>query len=282
MTRRLLYHCFWNFYDYLGTYLLLGGGSVLVLSFILFAGAGLAMVVSGGLIQAVIAVLTAGLLVTASAILLAGFQAFATRGAKDEPARLPDFKSGARRLFRPYLKVLFVLFLTLVVVISNVWFYGRIGATVGSPEVRMGLAAASMVFIWGGAALFLYSFVILAVPARFPEDTRLWPTIRRGTMLFALAPGLWLIVAILFTVAAVFCFLSVVGAIFLLPIFGTLTATAMDLVIRMVDDLGKARTELGEGKPLRAYKRRALELGWEYEYRQPRRTLRELIRPWET
>lgn len=281
MTRRLLYHFFWNFYDYLGSYLLLGGAGFLSICVLILAGGALASVIPVAVVQGIVALLTAVALLVLTSLLMGGTFAFATRAARDEPARLPDFRGGVRPLFPAYLKLLICLGLAECVILSNIWFYLHLGNTVASPAVRMVLISAAMVFLWGAVGVTVYGFCALATPARFPEEKSLRPLLRRATMLFALAPGLWVAVAVIYALIAAFCFLSVVGAIFLLPVLASLTTTALDLVVRLVDDLGRARAELGEGRPIGVYKRRALELGWEWEHRQPRRTLRELIKPWE-
>lgn len=273
MIRRLLYHFFWNFYDYLGSSLLLGGGGFLAATLLVLGGGAAASLLPAGVPQMLAAGMVLVLLVGLLGWLLGGFYAFATRAARDEPARMPDFFQGARSLFLPYVKVSAALLILLVVIVSNVAFYLRMGSPVTS--------AVAMFFVWIALGVLFFAPAALAVPARFPEERRLLPILRRGMMLFALAPTLWVVVTILFLVIAIVGFLSVVGSVFLLPVLSILSATALDLVVRMVDDLGRARAELGEGKPVSAYKRRALELGWEWEYRQPRRTLRELIRPWE-
>lgn len=280
VTRRLLYHCFWNFYDYLGTYLLLGLGSAAAVVGLLFVGGGLATVIPAA--GAGIALLTLAAAIALKAWLSAGFFAFATRAAKDEPARLPHFREGARRLFPAYLKLGLLWVAVVAVIVSNIWFYSRMAGTLESSGLRLALAGASMLFLWVGVGLTLCMFCTAGVPARFPEERRLASVLRRGMMLFALAPGLWVGVGLLYTVVLILCVLSVVGLIFALPLLAVLVTTALEIVLRFVDDLSAARTQLGDGQSVRAYKRRALELGWEWEYRQPRRTLRELIKPWES
>ena len=50
---------------------------------------------------------------------------------------------------------------------------------------------------------------------------------------------------------------------------------------RHLANLQRARAQLGEGQAVSAYRRRANELDLQWEARQPQRTLRELLRPWE-
>lgn len=282
MTRRLLYHFFWNFYDYLGRYLLLGTASVAGLLTILLAGGFVAALTPSTALKSLISAITLLLLLGCGIWFASGTFAFATRGARQEPARLPDFLAGARSLFRSYLKLILTGCITLAVCVSNIWFYQRMAANPGTdPAMRTVLIVASVTFLWILLGLLLYLFCTSAVPARFPDEAGLRPVLRRGALLMALAPGMWIIAAVLYLLIAVVCFLSLIGAIFLLPLLSVLTTTALDISLRLVEDLQTARAQLGDGRSVREYKKRGLELGWEWEYRQPRRTLRELIRPWE-
>lgn len=283
MIRRLLYHFFWNLYDYLGTYLLLGAiaafgalgipyVSALILAQFQKSSAGM-----GSTVPLFIELVTAILVVLFVVYCLAGMMGFATMAVHDEPARLPDYRRCARELFRPYLKETLAYGLIMLVMIGDLAFYLKYGGKLG------GLVfAAGLIFLWIaiGAAVFLLP--LAAAPARFPEEKRLLPLARKAFILFVVAPGYWFMTSLLMLVLLVACVISIVGVIFLMPIFAVLTTTALGIAVQHVDFLRAAREQLGDGKSIGEYKRKARELAWDWEEARPKRTFRELIKPWET
>jgi hypothetical protein len=281
MTRRLFYHFFWNFYDYLGAYTVYGAGFTLPLLFLAMAGvfaAGRVGSPAGGL---VLLVLTALVLILYAALATGGFYRYASIAARDEPARWADFRLGMRRHLKVYLKLLLVVAVAVTLIVANINFYSRFAASGGSGGASLGFMVASMIFFWVGVALWLFLHPALVAPAWFDEPARLRPAMRKAVILFVLAPGFWIGVAIFFLVLLALCVLSVIGVLFILPILATLSATAFSIVVRHADYLGEARAEMGDGRSVREYKRRAIEMASEWEYQQPRRTFRELIKPWE-
>ena len=138
-----------------------------------------------------------------------------------------------------------------------------------------------MLFFWIGVGLWLFVHPLLAVPAWFEDERAIRGIARKAFILFLLAPFFWIWVALFFAVILAICILSVLGVLFVLPLLASLTASALAIVVRHADYLAEARAELGEGKTIADYKRRAVEKAWEWEYQQPRRTFRELIKPWE-
>lgn len=309
MIRRLLYHFFWNFYDYLGTYLAAGA---LVTGVLLgtFAGLGsLSAMIPAVAVQVALLVVVAFVLFFAKMLGLAGIFALADRAARDQVARWKHFRAGLGRLFVPYVKLGLLVLLAFVVIAANVAFYFHLSGSTEGVVARLGLFAAGMLFVWVGLGLMVYVMVAMAVVARYnqpaaaddenteeseegggeeaegqppaPESMGLKAVLKRAFMLFALAPMLWVFVFVFFALLMSVCIISVLGFVFVMPIYAVLSCTALDIVIRHANYLAEARTELGDGKPLGVYNRRALQLAWDWELREPRRTLRELIRPWD-
>src|SRR5262245_7751472 len=125
MIRRFLYHGFWNFYDYLGTYALLGMAHTAV-------GLGIFLILSWIPAVPVFARLTIlGLMAIAIVLLAAlgcaGFFPFAWKAAQDLPARLPDLAQGIRSYFRRYLLAMVLIALFAAVIFANIRFYFWIG-----------------------------------------------------------------------------------------------------------------------------------------------------------
>ncbi len=280
MFRRFLSGFFWNFYDYLGSYLGLG---FLVTSAVLLVAAAGAVVVQlpFGFLRFPLLLLAIVAVVAMVAFAMAGLMRHATRAAKDEPARLRDFRGGIRELGRPYLKSLGLWILAVAVVAANVAFYGsQARAATGAPA-RGVLVTLSMLFLWIGIGLSVFSLPWFAAPARFGPDGRLRDWARKAFILFAVAPLYWLFAWVFVTAVFALCAISVVGVIFLLPVFCCASATAIHVAHQHADFLADAREKLGDGRTVGEYRRKALELAAEWEAAQPRRTLRELIKPWE-
>ncbi|MCX7017726.1 MAG: hypothetical protein WCK47_11805 [bacterium] len=281
MIRRLLYHFFWNFYDYLGGYLLTGAATTAAVFLLLIAAGGIGRAIHTPWLQLAIVILVGlgGLAVIAAAF--AGIFCMATRAARDEAARLPHFWTGARTLFRRCLVLLIVAAVVFVLVAANVVFYLKLGGQAQSSTARAACFAVSMLFLWIGFGMYAYLPAACAALARFDTEQRLRTVLRKGFMLFAIAPMLWFFASVFFLALAVLCVISVLGMIFLIPLYAALATSALDIAVKHAEYLSAARNELGERRQLSAYRRRAVELAWEWEYRQPRRTFRELIRPWE-
>jgi hypothetical protein len=281
MIRRLLYHFFWNFYDYLGSYLLLGFACSTACFVIALGGVYLVQVPASGILYiALLAVVgvAASIAVAAS---MAGLFAFATRASRDEPARLIHFREGLKAYWVPYLKLILVGCAGILIVSANIAFYTHLAGKAVTPAGRSGFVVAAMLFFWIGAGLFLFLHPLLATPARFSAVFRLVPTLRKAFVLLAIAPQLWIATAVLFSAIAVLCVISVAGLLFVMPVFASLTSTALDISVRHAEFLATAREVLGPGRRLAEYRRKAVELGWDRECSLPRRTLRELIKPWE-
>jgi hypothetical protein len=281
MIRRLLYHFFWNFYDYLGSYALYG--FVFTIAVLALAGGGFFVAghIGSPVIGIAVLVITAAIILVMKAAALGGFYACAVRAAKDEPARWKHFREGMRGSLKQYLKLLLLLAGAFLLVAANVVFYSRFHGPKSAGGPGMIFLILSMVFFWVGVALWLFMHPALVAPGWYADEPRLRPVLRKAFIVFVLAPGFWIAVAISFLILLALCIVSAVGALFILPIFATLTATAYEIVARHAEYLAEARQELGDSRTVREYKKRAIEKAWEWEYKQPRRTFRELIKPWE-
>jgi hypothetical protein len=191
---------------------------------------------------------------------------------------MPFLLRSIRVYFARYLLVVFLVGSAAVLVIANVFFYFRLSG-VQSRGVALTGTVVGAAFFWAGLGIVTYALVLLVATAS--EYTGFKALLRRALMAMALAPGLWavaVITCIVFTGLALF---SRVGIVFIAPWFATVAATTYRIVEQHADYLAEAREALGPDQPLRAYRKKALELAWDWELRQPRRTLRELIKPWE-
>lgn len=281
MFRRFLYHFFWNFYDYLGTYLL--GGMLVTFTllglFILFSV--VTQSLSGILLQGSVGLL--GIVVLAS-LLAAGLSAlfhFASLAARDNPARFHHFREGVAALWRRYTAALLVWGAAVAIAVANVLFYLRIGPGLTAPAARVATVFAAMLFVWLLAGLLIYALPYFAAVARYGAETSWRESARKAFVLFAVAPFFWISVTLLLGLLSALCLASVAGAVFVLPLFASASSTALHLTVRYTEFLTRAREELGDGKPVAAYRIKAEELALEVDARTPRRGFRELIKPWE-
>lgn len=274
MIRRFLYWSFWNFYDYLGTYFIVGATSTfLLLGCIAAAGQ---LVSSSGILFGLLSLFCWVLL----SALMAGTFYFADKAARDLPARWPDIVTGIKQLSRRYAVCLLLIALGAVVTMANIAFYSSIARGV-TGAAAIALTAFAAAFLWLGLGAACYALVLLATAAGLPGNSTYREVLRRSFMSLALTPGLWLFLLFGFTLFTLGCIWSRIGIIFILPFVACGATTARRLVEQYAEHLAEAHTTLGPGKPLSAYKAKAREAGLAWEYRQPRRTLREMIKPWE-
>lgn len=286
MFGRFFPQSFWNFYDYLGTYLLLGALIFLASAGLAMAAAMLASLAAPVWLRLLLAVLPSA---AAFCVLSAGFAGmfeFATAAARDEAARSRHFREGMARLFVPYAKFLLLTLGAAVVLVANIVWYAKMSSAPESPDspgmappLRFALFCAAMLFVWVSAALAVFFPAAAAATARYGPGLR--ASLKKAFVLFVLSPGFWFAVAVWLAFLAALCAISVAGVVFVIPLLAAFSTTALDTASRNAEFLVKARNELGEGKSVRAYKARAAEIAEEWYAQQPRRTLRELIRPWE-
>lgn len=288
MFGRFFSRSFWNFYDYLGTYLLLGAVVFLAFAGLAFSAVLAASSVSAGWVRLLVAFVPAAAAFCLLAAGFAGMFEFATVAARDDAARIRHFREGVAGLFRAYAKFLAVALVAAVVVIANVAWYAKWssgGGEPGSPGLaqapRFALFCAAMLFVWIGAALTVFFPAAVAAPARYGPETGTRASMKKAFVLFVLSPGFWFGVTLWLVALLALCAISVAGVVFALPVLAAFSTTALETASRNAEFLVKAREELGDGKSVRAYKARAAELAEEWYALQPRRTLRELIRPWE-
>lgn len=278
MIRRFLYRSFWNFYDYLGTWFLTGAVFTLIVLLLITAfGELAARLTSAG---AAVVALVAGISIWSifSAFFAAAFY-FGNKVASDLPARMHDLLYGVRYLFRRYLGATLVVFLGIAVIAANAMFYSNIARSLtGAMEVLM--IAVGMAFLWIGLSFGCYALTLLSTAGTAEQECFI-NLLKRAFIYMALAPGLWLFVFVGCVLFGLLCLLSRVGVIFMLPFVACGATTAAWLVEQYSGYLNEAHKELGPGRPLKAYKEKAQALAWQWELRQPRRTLREMLRPWE-
>lgn len=277
MSGRFLYHAFWNFYDHMGTLILWGTGHALLalgLAVLAFPGLAGAAALPVGIILIMVELV---LLV----IVLSGLLPYCAVAASGEPARWRHIIAGIKQQWPIVTKILLCALLTALVLIVNIRFYLPLQSTVDNSVAKMALIFTVAILAWTCLFLFIFLQPWLSAGTFNREKTTVKQALRKALMAIALIPGVWLLLGIMSIAFLVGGLYTRIGLVLYIPLMTSFGQTAYQLAAQHADFLTTARDELGDGVRLRSLKRRALELGWEWEQRQPRRTFKELIRPWD-
>ncbi len=168
-----------------------------------------------------------------------------------------------------------------LVVGANVVFYTAVAGNKDlSQTMRLGASTVGMLVAWISAVgLFFFWGGISGSGERPPSGPV--DAVRRGFEVVMLAPRAWfaaLLTLLCLTVLSVISVLGIVGITALAAMFGV---AASSVAVEHREFLLKARGELGPEADLGAVERRAAEFWAAYDAKQPVRTLRQLLRPWE-
>lgn len=280
MIQRFLYRSFWNFYDNLGIFLLLGAVSSITVLTIAVTAAHAISRLDPAILQIGGYVIAAFIILLLLGIAFAATFAISELGAREIPGRLHHAGQGIKAFTLPYCKLIAVAIVVALVTISNVWFYLSVSA--GSSSWLLAGTVASAIFFWLYLALMSYFAVYAAAICRFYPEIKSFRSVGAKAFIYlSITPGLWAFCLFWIVLWLVPCILSRIGVVFLLPLIAVFCSTALHLTIQYADHLMQAREQLGSNQPLKNYRDRALQLGRDWELKQPRRTLRELLKPWD-
>jgi hypothetical protein len=278
MILRFIYHGFWNFYDHMGTLILWGTvHALLSLGLAVLTVSAIADPVAALPIFGIVAVLEFTLLVLALAALLP----YCARAARGEPARVRHLIEGIKTKGAVVARILFVLVAVIIVLSVNLSFYLPLQGEFDSPAFK--LLLVFIVAVIGWTCLFLYIFLPpwLCAATVGPGKVTALSALKKGLMAVALTPGTWMFLAFVGLVLLVGGLYSRVGLVLFIPVMVSLSHTAYQLAAQFADMLTVAKEQVDYNVRLRELKKRAMELAWEWEYAQPKRTFKELIRPWD-
>lgn len=279
MLGKFSYHSFWNFYDNLGRLALLGivcalaitGTSALCVYLIMSLPAVPALV-SYTVPWVVIYLLT---VLSVSAVFH-----FCYIAIRDESARLRDALSGVKLCAKTVSIIVAVWSLVFAALVTNFFFYFAHHNEAQTEARKLTFAVLSMFIGW---FIFLWSSFLVPwlCTATTSERVKFRLSFRMAITYFVMAPRLWLPIASL----ALLIGISVPSfpplIVLVLPLTGSLGHTAYRMTIRYIAFLEQAREALGHNRTTREYKAKARELEDAWESAQPRRTFRELLKPWE-
>lgn len=271
MLRRLLYHSFWNFYDHLGIYALVGIMHALI-------SLGIVAIITQVSISGFTSVwlLFAGLSIPA-AIAMAALLPFSARAARGEPVRWPTLWQSLKLHLAPIGILTAGANLCMIILLVNLRFYLMMQSQ-SSPYLFTVLAALDGWLIVLICFLFWPMLCALSLPG---PVVSLRARLYQPFVWIVILPSVWLFIGITGTILLWAAFVTRFGLLVYLPIMIVLAQSAAFLSTQYIEFLSIASRDSTKKSGIRHLKNQAMELAIEWEANQPRRTLRELIKPWE-
>ncbi len=273
MFFRLCYHWFWNTYDYLGTLLLLALLPTLVFFLGLFPA--LVMGPPWNIIFYLIPCCILTLLVFAALL------RFCARAANGEPVRIRDVSQGVKQSWGR------VLFLSAMLVVAAIVSYMnfRIYLSLDFSSQSRGIQLFVMILagLQGWLLLLVLFFAWPVLCAATADDTpyKFRQNLSQALLAVTLTPGLWITFFLIATTFFIICAWSQVGLLLYLPFTTTLAHSAWFLSLQQVQFLAQSRQHLGSSASFSDMRKHARDLADEWEAATPRRTFKELVKPWE-
>ncbi len=204
---------------------------------------------------------------------------FCGRAARGESARLNTLWPGRSPIV--YLGLILTIWLLVcTALLFNANLYLNLQNTIASPIFRMAVILIGALVGWALAGWLLFLPIVLCA-ATFGSRLTLKTVFSNALLALALSPLLWIFVGIFGVILLVSGGITRVGLILFLPVMASVSQTAYQISMQYASFLAEAKDTCGAGKSLKEYKDRATELAQLWEYRQPRRTFKEIIRPWE-
>jgi len=166
-----------------------------------------------------------------------------------------------------------------LLIAANVVFYAHLARTY-SGGVGLLCFSLSIFFIY---VFFCYVAYAMALIGSWVANMKssLLSNAKSALIALIVIPRLWISAFVFGSLSTLLLLISILGSIYVLSLWVVLSATAFQLAQEYIANLKVATTELGEGHSVRQYRRKAVILCLENEYKKPRRTLRELLKPWE-
>lgn len=268
MIARLLYHSFWNIYDHLGA---------LVLLIVIYVAA-------AGVIAAGITLLPPALLAllffAANALILAAALPFGARAAAGDVARIPHLLQGIRAYgLRMLLLTLAVAGLLLLCYMNFRIYLDMQSSTEGGTRLFVTLLAGLQGWLTFLMVLIIWPIFCSATTRAGRASPYFW--FREALVAFTIQPILWMTTTFGLSLLFVLAGWSQFGLLFYLPLAAMIAQTAWFLTRQYMEFLAEARAQTAGEMSVRELKARAWDLALRWEAEQPRRTARELLRPWE-
>lgn len=279
MTRLFLHRLFWAIYDFLGTITAISFLGGVTLWLILY---GLLGTWSPDSLPAEI-IVRVFLGVLALFCFLWWFCMATVLGrnvAVEEAIRLKALFGKARSFFVGAFTYTFTVAFGGILILANIRFYSLLAAELGG-AYRLLASSAALLFIYLLICFSAYALALLGTWAVGHQGRFGGGIFRETLMHLSLLPRLWFTALLLWLLIAVLLVISVVGTVFIVPLWCVFGCVAFCTSAEFVEMLGVAKSELGEAQALKLYRRRAVELCIEREMRKPPRTWKDIFKPWE-
>ncbi|MCX7625408.1 MAG: hypothetical protein N2Z21_04275 [Candidatus Sumerlaeaceae bacterium] len=279
MTRIFLYRLFWGIYDYLGTFAgvsFLGGITLWGISY----GLLYALFPSSPLINRTLHVILGVLAVICFLWWVSASTLVGKIIANEESLRIKSLLGKTQCFFAgAIIYALTVAFGSLLMFV-NIWFYSTIASQAGGASAMLASSVA-ILFIYLFICFFAYALALLGTWAvgrhgRFGKGV-----LREALMHLSMLPRLWFTALLLWLASSTLLAISVIGIVFVIPFWCAVGCVAFKTSADFINALTSAKAELGAEKPLKLYRRRAVEMCIESEMRKPPRTWKDIFKPWE-
>lgn len=273
MFSRLCYHWFWNTYDYLGSLLLV---TLLPLT-IVFVGL-FPVMVMGPPWSIAIYLIPCCLL---ALLVFAALLRFCARAASGEPVRIRDLPHGITCCWGRVLFLSGLIAIATLVSYVNFRIYFSLDISSQSRGVQLFVMILAGLQGWILLLILCFAWPVLCAATADDGPFKFRQTLRQALLAITLTPGLWISFSIIAAAFLILCAWSQVGLILYLPFTTMLAHSAWYLSMKKVQFLAESRQQLGSSATLSEMKKRARDLADEWEAATPRRTFKELVKPWE-
>lgn len=269
MISRLLYHGFWNIYDHLGALVLL---TLVYLALAGLMGLGFAFLPPALLIL---------LFFLITALVLAAVLPFGALAARGDVARIRHLLEGVKACWGRVLLLSVVVTGVLVLCYINLHIYLNMQKTAaGTGRIIVTVLAGLQGWMAFAGALMIWPLFCSAT-AQPGQRASLYACVREALVAVTLQPVLWVFVTLGLLLLLLLAAWSQFGLLFYLPLAAMIAQTAWFLTQQYRDFLTEARADMAGDITVRKLKDQAWDLALRWEAEQPRRTARELLRPWE-
>ncbi|MGC8740503.1 MAG: hypothetical protein ACP5QZ_10665 [Candidatus Sumerlaeaceae bacterium] len=279
MIKLLFHRLFWGLYDYLGTLTISGliaAAGFWLLGFLLVDAERLFLLVRIPSLRWIIGGLAGAWLIYSVAMLFSLGECIAHEKPIHPAAYL--FPS----MGRVKAAVMYTSFAGLgtLLVSSNIYFYAVQASRLGKP---WGFASLVVVILFCYLMIFwfVYLMPLFGTVAVAPDRLGFFASMRTALISLVVLPSLWISAFFFFAMISAIGSLTVLGSIFILPVWSATSSIGIVLADEFLAKLRQAKSELGNGQPLKNYRRRACELMIEDELRKPPRTWKDILKPWE-
>ena len=275
MIRLLFHKLFWTLYDYLGTLTLCGlivTLPLLGLCAFAFSFAAVSFWIFALAIVGAIAWLVYGLALSAL---------IADHAVAERPVSLRHAFGEARARSWAFAEYAVISVAALALIFLNVFFYAHLASLRNEGVLPVLLICISILFVYIAICFCMYAMALWGEIAKSKERHIRLVHLKSSFLLLVLVPSLWCSGVLFFLLMAVVFVLSIVGVVFLIPLWASISSLSHDLGSNFLENIRKAKADLGEGKPPGVYRRRAVELAIEEELKKPPRTWKDIFKPWE-